>query len=518
MTGHSFIGRSGHQHLLGNYQSMLKKALLAIIVLLWLYSVFYLYLNGSVLFALVWLGTLAAVGVVYFNSRFQTARFLFPSLATVALFILLPILLTATIGFTNYSGRHLIDQQRAYHTIMVTTVASDTERLDFSLADLGNDQVALVLSDALGRQYVSPAFTLTDSAPESTVRYDLTDSNDSYDMLPLRAVAQNRDLLQGIEVYLQNGERFMMSSFREFSAMELRYESTDLNTIVDKTTAEIYSADKQSGFYKNSTGETLTPGFYVNVGFENFTRTLTDKHISEPFWAIFIWTVAFATLTVLFTLFVGLPLACMISVKSLAFASVYRVLLILPYAVPAFISILVFKGLFNQTFGEVNLVLQNLFGIAPQWFDDPLMAKVMVLVVNTWLGYPYVLVLSLGLLKTIPPDLYEASALEGSGVLSNFFRITLPLVMKPLAPLMVASFAFNFNNFVIITLLTKGGPDFLETTTPAGHTDLLVSYTYRMAFQDQGQNFALAAAISMLIFVLVGLLAMLNLKLAKVKV
>ena len=100
----------------------------------------------------------------------------------------------------------------------------------------------------------------------------------------------------------------------------------------------------------------------------------------------------------------------------------------------------------------------------------------------------------------------------------NLLKITLPLLIKPLAPLLIASFAFNFNNFVLITLLTRGGPDIIGATTPAGTTDLLVSYTYRIAFQDSGQNFALAAAIATLIFLVVGALAWLNLKLSKVKV
>ena len=124
----------------------------------------------------------------------------------------------------------------------------------------------------------------------------------------------------------------------------------------------------------------------------------------------------------------------------------------------------------------------------------------------------------MGLLQSIPRELYEASAIDGATPLDNLLKITLPLLIKPLAPLLIASFAFNFNNFVLITLLTRGGPDILGTTTPAGTTDLLVSYTYRIAFQDSGQNFALAAAIATLIFIVVGAMAWLNLKLSKVKV
>jgi maltose/maltodextrin transport system permease protein len=184
--------------------------------------------------------------------------------------------------------------------------------------------------------------------------------------------------------------------------------------------------------------------------------------------------------------------------------------------VPGFISILVFKGLFNQNFGEINHILHGLFGIKPAWFADPTLAKVMILLVNTWLGYPYIMVLCTGLIKAIPADLYEASAIAGAKPLTNFWKITAPLIVKPLTPLLIASFAFNFNNFVLIALLTNGRPDFLNTKVPAGTTDILVSYTYRIAFQDSGQNFGLAAAISTVIFFLVAMLSMANLKLAKV--
>jgi maltose/maltodextrin transport system permease protein len=137
---------------------------------------------------------------------------------------------------------------------------------------------------------------------------------------------------------------------------------------------------------------------------------------------------------------------------------------------------------------------------------------VMLLIVNTWLGFPYFMILCTGLIKSIPSDLYEASALAGAKPLDNFFKITAPLILKPLTPLLISAFAFNFNNFVLIALLTDGRPDFLNTKLPAGTNDILVSYTYRIAFTDAGQNFGLAAAISTLIFIMVALMALLQLK------
>jgi maltose/maltodextrin transport system permease protein len=120
-----------------------------------------------------------------------------------------------------------------------------------------------------------------------------------------------------------------------------------------------------------------------------------------------------------------------------------------------------------------------------------------------------------GLIKSIPADLYEASAIAGATPLTNFFKITVPLIARPLTPLLISAFAFNFNNFVLISLLTDGRPDYLNTKLPAGTTDILVSYTYRIAFTDSGQNFGLAAAISTLIFAMVALMALLQLRITR---
>jgi maltose/maltodextrin transport system permease protein len=257
----------------------------------------------------------------------------------------------------------------------------------------------------------------------------------------------------------------------------------------------------------------MQPGFKVGIGFANYARMLLDADFRGPFVSIFIWTVVFAGLTVLFSTALGMTLAVLLEWEGLKHRTLYRTLLFLPYAVPGFISILVFKGLFNQNFGEINAILDALFGVRPAWFADPLLAKVMILIVNTWLGYPYIMILCAGLIKAIPADLYEASARSPApSPLTNFFKITAPLIIKPLTPLLISAFAFNFNNFVLISLLTDGRPDFLNTKLPAGTTDILVSYTYRIAFTDSGQNFGLAAAISTLIFMMVAVMALVQLK------
>jgi maltose/maltodextrin transport system permease protein len=211
------------------------------------------------------------------------------------------------------------------------------------------------------------------------------------------------------------------------------------------------------------------------------------------------------------TFAVGMLLALVLQWRELKGKKAYRILLILPYAVPAFISILVFRGLFNQNFGEINFILSALFSIAPDWNTDPIMAKAMVLMVNIWLGYPYMMLLGMGFLQSIPEEHYKAAAIEGAGPIRQFFSITLPQILPPFVPMLISSFAFNFNNLVLILLLTKGGPDMMGTRVPAGDTDILASFTYRIAFTDSSQNFGLAGAISMLMFILVAVIAYINL-------
>jgi maltose/maltodextrin transport system permease protein len=166
--------------------------------------------------------------------------------------------------------------------------------------------------------------------------------------------------------------------------------------------------------------------------------------------------------------------------------------------------------MFNQNFGEINLILNALFGASPAWNTDAFLARTMMVIVNVWLGYPYMMLLGMGFLQSVPEDHKKAAALEGASPLRVFFSITLPQIIPPFLPLLIASFAFNFNNIVLVLLLTRGLPDMAGTVVPAGHTDILGSFTYRISFLDSGQNFGLSGAISLLIFVIITVIAYAN--------
>ncbi|MFT5880837.1 MAG: maltose/maltodextrin transport system permease protein [Moritella sp.] len=497
---------------------LLKWFILTLIGLVNGYAAVVMYARGETSFAVLTL-VLTSLGLFIFGSKKTYAhRYIFPGIAGMILFIIFPLVYTVGIAFTNYSAKNQLSFERAQSVLLDRTYQSGVSyKFDLYRSE---DGYRLAVKD--GKQLlVTDTINLATSAEQ---RLELSPIDAvAGTKAKIKEIVSYRATLGTLDLVLPNGNAIRMSGLRKFAAVQPLYTlRKDGTTLVSNQTHEILLPNMETGFYQtidgagNYTGNPVSPGFSVVVGTANFERIWNDDGIKEPFVSIFIWTVVFSVLSVGISLIIGMVLASIVQWEALRGRAAYRMLLILPYAVPSFISILIFKGLFNQSFGEINLVLDALFGISPTWFSDPLSAKVMVLIVNIWLGFPYMMILCMGMLKAIPDDLYEASALDGAGPLQNFRNITLPMMVKPLAPLMIASFAFNFNNFVMIQLLTQGGPNMIGTSEPAGYTDLLVSYTYRIAFEGSGgQDFGLASAITTLIFLLVGGLALFNLRFAK---
>lgn len=473
------------------------------------------------MFALLFLVLGASLAVVFGKRELMSHRYVFPALAGMGVFVIFPLLYTVGISFSNYSSSNLLSEERVRAQFLERTYQAEGSAFDFRLYREG-ERVRLYL-EAQGEETSIGASRLiseplVDSESGGSLAVHPAQSPPAGEVLGMREVIAERERLQRLVLTTPEGVELRMAGLRHFAPILPRYTENPDGSLTDLRDGTRLTPDREHGFFVDGEGERLTPGWPVSVGLDNYARVLLDPDVRGPFLAIFVWTFVFAGLTVLFTLAVGFVLASLLQWEQLRGKAVYRTLLILPYAVPAFISILIFKGMFNQSYGEINLILEGLFGIRPNWFTDPAMARTMLLIVNTWLGYPYMLLLCMGLLQSVPRDLYEASAVDGGGPLTNMFRITLPLIIKPLTPLLIAAFAFNFNNFVLITLLTGGSPDILGASTPAGTTDLLVSYTYRIAFQDAGQDFGLAAAIATLIFLLVMGLSLLNLRLSRVEV
>ncbi|WBA82226.1 maltose ABC transporter permease MalF [Endozoicomonas sp. GU-1] len=486
-----------------------KWALVALIDLALLYVIALLYFQGEVLFPLTLL-VLGSLGTWIFTSkRGYSYRYVYPCLLGIMMFIVFPLVYTFSISFTNYGSANILSLERVKEIHLNKQVKNGEHTYTLALFQQ-NDQFQLQLTDKNDKNsmYTSDAFVLNGDPVEVNAR---SGADAEGNKLSMREVVQQRSALGSVAITLTDDTRLVMSSLREFSAMAPQYREEENDSLVEINTGNVIRPDMTTGFYVTDSGERVAPGFSVYVGGENYERMVNDKGIREPFFKIFVWTVVFSAGSVLFCLVIGLLLANLMQWEPLKERAIYRVLLILPYAVPAFISILIFKGLFNQNFGEINMILEGLFGISPEWMTDPTFARTMILIVNTWLGYPYMMIVCMGLLKAIPDDLYEASAIDGANPIHNLLYITLPNIAKPLAPILIASFAFNFNNFVLIDLLTAGGPMMAGTTTEAGFTDLLVNFTFRTAFVA-GQDFGLASAIATMIFLIVGFISWVNLR------
>ncbi len=236
---------------------------------------------------------------------------------------------------------------------------------------------------------------------------------------------------------------------------------------------------------------------YVFVGLQNFINILSDPLHPFPhalnFYLTLLVTILWTVLNVSLHVAIGLGLALLLKNPLLRMKAVYRVLLILPWAVPNYITALIWKGMFHKQFGSVNALL-SLFGIEPiSWFSSFATAFTANLVTNTWLGFPFMMVISLGALQSIPSDLYEAADVDGASKWQKFRYITLPLLKPALFPAVILGAIWTFNMFNIIYLVSGG--------EPGGATDILITEAYRWAFQ-RGGRYGYAAAYSTIIFII----------------
>ncbi len=496
-------------------------AIVTIIDLVLLYGVTLMYAQGEWAFAILVL-LLASIGSwVFVSKKGYNYRYVYPSLLGIISFIVFPLLYTVNVAFTNYSSNHLLSLERVHEIHLSKTMRTGGHSYSFKLFQQGTLYRLLLTSPSMRNEhYITEPFSAVDKP--QVIKASTSVERPPGSEGAIKDVIKNRPALEKLTVVLPDGNELAMVGLRKFAAIAKVFRPIEADerqfpqqkyALIDNRTGETIYPNMETGYYTNADGsQQIDPGFTIYTGWNNFIRIFTDSGIQGPFLKIFIWTVLFSALSVLFTVIIGLLMACLVQWEPLKGNGIYRLLLILPYAVPAFISILIFRGLFNQNFGEINMLLDTLFGVKPEWFSNEFLAKTMVIIVNTWLGYPYMMILCIGLLKSIPNDLYEASAIDGATPVQNLSYITIPMIIKPLVPLLIASFAFNFNNLVLIALLTGGGPDMLRATTPAGTTDILVSYTFRMAFGSYGQDYGLASAIATVIFLMVGFIAWANLK------
>ncbi len=441
------------------------------------------------------------IDYVYISRKTIASRYLLPGTIFLILFQIYPVIYTAYTAFTNYSVGHMVSRSDAIQGVISSFVEPLPSGGDYALVVVHQgDTIGFLLTNTDTKKVLLG--TSEGATPEPNA---ILDASGTAISLPGWQSYQTKELFDSVlqkritSLQVPMGAAHYISADSTATAVEkvstVKYDQAR-GRLIDTSTGYVFP--ERNGNFIAPDGTKLDPGWRINVGTKNFVTVLTDKRISGPFIRVFIWTFIWAGASVLGTFALGLGLALTLN-RRMRGQRLYRSLLVIPYAMPAFLSVLIWGGLLNDDYGLIN----RLFNSHIPWLFDSFWAKVSVLMVNLWLGFPYMFLITTGALQSIPSELGEAASIDGANAWQIFRRINLPLMMVAVSPLLIASFAYNFNNFGSIYLLTGGGPA-MNGSDVAGATDILISYTYKLAFAvGKGENYAIASTVSIFIFVIV---------------
>ncbi|MDO5634258.1 MAG: ABC transporter permease subunit [Micrococcus sp.] len=483
--------------------------ILAKIILLGLVDAFAVFILFQLAAVEDWLVFTVALGVtilinwIYLRRGGLPAKYLAPGVFFLVLFQVFVLVYSSYIAFTNYGDGRNSDKDAAIAAIQRSAMVRvpDSPSYPITVLERGGDLSMLTVQ---GGQSVIGSIDEPLEPVEAQLDGDRPVGVEGYTSLQfgdlLSRQAQVAQLVVPITDDPADGTLRTQDGRVAYEFQpRLEYDEA-ADTFTDVESGAVYR-DNGEGKFATEDGTTLQTGWRVFVGFDNFQRAFTDAELRDPLLRVTVWTFAFALLSVATTFVLGLLLAITFNRAGLRGKRIYRVLMILPYAFPAFLSGLVWSGLLNPEFGFINTMLFG--GAAIPWLTDPWLAKFSVLLVNLWLGFPYMFLVTTGALQSLPEDVDEAAKMDGAGPWRIFRSIKLPLLLVSVAPLLISSFAFNFNNFNIIYMLTNGGPRFLDTSLNIGATDILITVVYKIAFSGVGRDFGLASALSIVIFLIV---------------
>jgi arabinogalactan oligomer/maltooligosaccharide transport system permease protein len=479
---------------------VVKIALLAVSNALAVWSMYVLATRGDWIPVGILAAVTVAIDLVYLSTRTSTLplKFLVPGTLLLFAFQVIPIIYTVQISFTNYSTGHITTKSAAKKQIELTSLQPPANGKTYSMAvaNAASGELVLILQDQASHKfYLGSPKGLTE-LPSGVVRAPggVITAAKGYTLLHGLALFNLDKTLQTYVVPVgKAGIRPASTSTAIELEPTLRYDAKR-DAFIKISNGVVY-ADNGKGEYAHG-ADALEPGWKTGIGTKNFSRIAHDPTVKQPFVRVFVWTFVFAGCTVLFSFALGLFLAITLDKRGMRFQRLYRSVLIIPWAVPGFLSLLVWAGLLNDQFGVVNRV----FHLSVPWLFNDNWARLSCILVSTWLTVPYFFVVSMGALQSIPEELTEAARVDGGGPWQIFRRVTLPLLLVATGPLLIASFAFNFNNFNNIYLLTTGGP-FSGNSSIAGATDILISYTYKLAIATgKGNDYGLASAVTIIIF------------------
>lgn len=449
---------------------------------------------------------------IYLRRGSLPAKYLAPGLVFMAIFQIFVVIYSGYVAFTNYGTSHNSTKEDALNAMMLNGQTRVAEAPVYGLSVVVDDEGILHFLATLTEGDQAPqVFLGNEETPLSEVsEYQLNSrgvANEipGFQTLTFAQLVERQDEVLSTKVYLTSDidSYFLMTpDGSQAVVFQPRLEYDEVNDTVTRVEDGKVFFDVGEGIFTAQDGEVIRPGWREFVGFENFVKAVTNEGIRGPLFYVLTWNFAFAIISVLSTFALGLALALMLNDSRIRGQKFYRAAMILPYAFPAFLSAFVFQALYNQEFGWINNILLGGADIA--WLNDIWWSKAAILLLNLWLGFPYMFLITTGALQSIPEELTESAKIDGASAWQVLMQVKLPMLMVTVAPLLIASFAFNFNNFAVIYLLTKGGPTDFDADIPVGHTDILLSMVYKIAFSTgEGRDFGLASAFSILIFFII---------------
>lgn len=475
------------------------------------------YLPLGVCFVLI----IIMISVAFLVPKAYMFKWMAVGLSAWLLFSIFPIVYTIYNAFTNYGDGHLITQAQAIDQIQAQTYLPETGKAYQWIAYRSADNEYLLwLKDAEGNTTLVTQVDVEGDAeiPLVTGENGIGELDEEGAPVTIEGYTRLNRILASTDKNLTNirfGDPENTIQVRSPSeAAELQplfsYDPEN-NTFTNQVTGTEYF--DQEGTYTAQNGERLIPGYTAVVGAKNFVQFINSPGLRGPLVTIVIWNFLFATFSLLLTFSVGLLISIIYGDPKFKGKKILRSLLLIPYTIPSLITILIWRGMFNPDLGVINRMLEAVFNISPRWFTQPWLARAALLVVNTWLGYPYWMLVTSGALQSIPGDIYEAAEIDGASGWQKFWGITLPLLLVSVGPLMISSFIFNFNNFNLIYAFINGGPPIPTATTQAGYTDIIISYVYNLAFASgRGVQYGYASAISLILFILIAVMSLLQFK------
>ena len=448
---------------------------LALALVLWAAGKFAAAGNLPMVILLGFLGL--AVLATYATRRGVPMKYLFPGLVFLLALQVWPIVFTLMTSLTNYGDGHMETKEASVKYLVAQSVkeVADAPRYTMSVGvaqggDVTASPLVLLLTDKAGKTYVGTADGLKDLTDGVTkTEAGKITAAAGYQVLTGREVNARSQDLSAFAVPVEGGGIKASGLSEAFvGKASLQYDAA-ADRIIDTATGKRYGPQHAQWVAEDGSGS-LATGWVENVGLRNYTDALTNETLRNGFIKILIWNLIFPLISVVSTFLLGMAFALLFNDDRVKGKGFWRSLLILPYALPGFVTALVWRQMFNQDqqFGLINKTLH----LNIDWLGDPTWAKI-----------------------------------DGASGMRTIRSIIMPLVLVAVGPLLVASYAFNFNNFALIYLLTSGGP-FEGNQTQVGSTDLLITYAFRLAIGGVTPNYGFAAAISMFIFVIIAVISL----------